>query len=173
MRKEYLEAGKIINKRGLSGELKIESYCDSPQAFCSFKKVYLKPNAAEPLKILSAKLYGGFAYIRLEGVDTAEKADALRGKLVYIHRDDLELDGDSVFIDDILELPVFDADNGARYGILKEVFNRGASDIYRVCSEANEYLIPAVKDIVVRIDPESGIYIRPIPGLIDEAEEIR
>ena len=86
----------------------------------------------------------------------------------------MELDKDSVFIDDILELPVIDADNGDTYGILKEVFNRGASDIYRVVGKnGKEYLIPAVKEIIVRIEPQSGIYIRPIPGLIDDAEEIR
>lgn len=86
----------------------------------------------------------------------------------------MELDKDSVFIDDILELPVLDADTGATYGTLKEVFNRGASDIYRVVSaDKKEYLIPAVKDIVVRIDPNEGVFIRPIPGLIDDAEEIR
>ena len=38
--KEYLEAGKIINKRGLAGELKVESYCDSPDVFCGFDKIY-------------------------------------------------------------------------------------------------------------------------------------
>ncbi len=174
MIKEYLEAGKIINKRGLAGELKIESYCDSPQAFCSFKHVYLSSDGKDIRKILSAKLYGGYAYIRLEGVTSAEEADKLRGRLVYIHRTDMELDKDSVFIDDILELPVIDADTGVTYGVLKEVFNRGASDIYRVVNEnKKEYLIPAVKDIVVRIDPENGVFIRPIPGLIDDAEEIR
>lgn len=174
MIKEYLEAGKIINKRGLAGEMKIESYCDTPQAFCSFKHLYLSPDGKDIRKVLSAKLYNGYAYIRLEGVATAEEADRLRGKLLYIHRTDMELDKDSVFIDDILELPVLDADTGVTYGTLKEVFNRGASDIYRVMSaNKKEYLIPAVKDIVVRIDPNEGVFIRPIPGLIDDAEEIR
>lgn len=174
MMKNYLEAGKIINKRGLAGELKIESYCDTPQAFCSFKHIYLSADGMDVRKVLSAKLYAGYAYIRIEGVTTAEQADKLRGKSVYIHRNDLELDKDSVFIDDILDLPVLDADSGVTYGILKEVFNRGASDIYRVVGQnGKEYLIPAVKDIVVRIDPNTGVYIRPIPGLIDDAEEIR
>ena len=80
MIKTYLEAGKIINKRGLAGELKIESYCDTPEAFCSFKHVYLAPDGTDVRKVLSAKLYNGYAYIRLEGVTTAEQADKLRGK---------------------------------------------------------------------------------------------
>ena len=173
MIKEYLEAGKIINKRGLAGELKIESYCDSPQAFCSFQRVFLSPDGTDKREVLSAKLYGGFVYLKLEGITTAEQADKLRGRILYIHRNDMVLDKDCVFIDDILELPVLDVDTGVGYGVLKEVFNRGASDIYRVVDGSKEYLIPAVSEIVVRIDPENGIYIRPIPGLIDGAEEIR
>ena len=94
MIKTYLEAGKIINKRGLAGELKIESYCDTPEAFCSFKHVYLAPDGTDVRKVLSAKLYNGYAYIRLEGVTTAEQADKLRGKSLYIHRNDMELDKD-------------------------------------------------------------------------------
>lgn len=50
MIKTYLEAGKIINKRGLAGELKIESYCDTPEAFCSFKHVYLAPDGTDVRK---------------------------------------------------------------------------------------------------------------------------
>lgn len=173
--KDYLEAGKIINKRGLAGELKIESYCDSPQAFCSFKRIFLTPNGSDMRAVLSAKLYGGYAYLKIEGVTSAEDADKLRGKSVYINREDMPLDKNSVFIDDILGLAVYDADTDVCYGTLAEVFNRGASDIYRVTrpNGAGEFLIPAVPEFVVRIDVDNGIYIRPIPGMIDDAEEIR
>ncbi len=58
MIKTYLEAGKIINKRGLAGELKIESYCDTPEAFCSFKHVYLAPDGTYS-EICAYTLYSG------------------------------------------------------------------------------------------------------------------
>ncbi len=171
--KQFLEAGKIINKRGLKGELKIESYCDSPQAFCSFERVFLDSDGKDVRKVLSAKVYKDFVYLLIEGVTTAESADKLRGKLVYINRDDMILDEDAVFIDDILGLNVYDIDTGADYGILDEVFNTGASDIYKIIKNGKEYLIPAVDEIVISIDLDKGIFIRPIPGLIDDAEEIR
>lgn len=171
--KEYLEAGKIINKRGLGGELKLESYCDSPQAFCSFSRIFLDSKGKDMRKVLSAKLYKEFVYLKIEGVNSAEEADKLRNRLVYINRNDMDIDEDSVFIDDILGLNVIDVDNGTVYGVLDEVFNRGASDIYRVINGDKEYLIPAVDEIVIEIDLDKGIFIRPIPGLIDDAEEIR
>ena len=171
--REFLEAGRIINKRGLGGELKVESYCDSPQALCSFERVFLDENGNDERKVLSAKIYKDFVYLFIEGVKTADEADKLRGKLIYIDRNDMDLDDDTVFIDDILGLKVFDIDTGVEYGVLEEVFNRGASDIYRITKDKKEYLIPAVSEIVIEIDLEKGIYIRPIPGLIDDAEEIR
>ena len=171
--KEYLEAGKIINKRGLAGELKVESYCDSPDVFCDFDKIYLDENGKDERKVLSVKLYKEWVYIRIDGVNSAEDADRLRNKLIYVNRNDIDIDEDSIFIDDILGLDVIDVDNGTVYGQLDEVFNRGASDIYRVVNGSKEYLIPAVDEIVIEIDIQKGIYIRPIPGLIDDAEEIR
>lgn len=171
--KEYLEAGKIINKRGLAGELKIESYCDTPQAFCSFTRVFLDDSGKDMRKVLSAKVYREWVYLKIEGVTSAELADKLRGKSVYINRNDMIIGEDSVFIDDILGLDVINADNGRIYGKLDEVFNSGASDIYRVTNGKNEYLIPAVDEFIVEIDFEKGIFIRPIPGMVDDAEEIR
>lgn len=171
--KEYLEAGKIINKRGLAGELKVESYCDSPDVFCGFDKIYLDENGKDERKVLSVKLYKEWVYIRIDGVNSAEDADRVRNKLIYVNRNDIDIDEDSIFIDDILGLDVIDVDNGTVYGQLDEVFNRGASDIYRVVNGSKEYLIPAVDEIVIEIDIQKGIYIRPIPGLIDDAEEIR
>lgn len=171
--KEFLEAGRIINKRGLAGELKVESYCDTPDVFCSLDRISLDENGKDVRKILSAKLYKEWVYLKIEGVTTAEDADRLKNKLLFVNRNDIDIDEDSIFIDDILGLDVIDADNGTVYGKLDEVFNRGASDIYRVINGDKEYLIPAVDEIVIEIDVEKGIFIRPIPGLIDDAEEIR
>lgn len=171
--KEYLEAGRIINKRGLGGELKVESYCDTPEAFCSFKRIFLDSNGTDERKIVTAKLYKDWVYLKIDGVNTAEQADKLRNHIIYINRNDMDIDDDSIFIDDIIGLDVIDVDNGTVYGKLDDVFNRGASDIYRVVNVGKEYLIPAVDEIVIEIDVEKGIFIRPIPGLIDDAEEIR
>ena len=43
--KEYVEAGRIVNTHGVTGEVKIEVWLDSPEYFRSFKRLYL--NGAE------------------------------------------------------------------------------------------------------------------------------
>ncbi len=171
--KQYLEAGKIINKRGIKGELKVETYCDTPQALCALKKLYLDPAGKDGRAVLSAKVYKGCGYLLLEGVSTPEQADALRGRVLYADRGDLPLTEGSVFIDDLIGLPVYDTDTGTVYGKVKEVFNRGASDIYAISDGKNEYFVPAVKEFIIAVDTEKGIAVRPIAGMFDQAEEIR
>ena len=89
MAQKYLEAGVIINKRGLAGELKVDSFCDSLDVFCSITRFCLSDNGDKEMKVVSSKQYKGFVYVKLEGVETPEAADALRGKTLYALREDI------------------------------------------------------------------------------------
>ena len=40
MKHEFLECGKIINKRGIGGELKVDCFCDSPDSVKGTKVMY-------------------------------------------------------------------------------------------------------------------------------------
>ena len=62
---------------------------------------------------------------------------------------------------------MIDADNGTVYGTLSETINRGASDIYVVKTANGERMIPAVDEFIDRIDLEKGVFVRPIPGMLD------
>ncbi len=170
--KDFLEIGKIINKRGLKGELKIENYCDDLDTLCDIDMVYLDDTGEHAIRVLSAKQYKKFGYFLLDGIDSAEKADKLRGKILFAHRDNISIDDGRHFIVDIIGLSVYDADTAREYGVLEDVFNRGASDIYSIIKDGREYLIPAVPEIVINIDLDKGIFVRPIPGMFDEAEEV-
>ncbi len=172
MLKNYLECGKIINKRGIGGELKLLMLCDDVSSLKNVKTLYEKPNGENAHSVTHIKSYKEFLYIKLSDVNSAESADALRGKTLYAKRDELIIDDSRVFIADILNLPVKDAQNGKIYGILKEVFNSGASDIYRIVDGQKEYLMPAVKDVLCEIKVGEHILVNPIPGIFDDAEEI-
>lgn len=173
MIKEFLECGKIINKRGIAGELKVECYCDSTSSIDGAKYLYGDDEGKCVYDVVSIKNYKGFLYIKLEGIDSAELADSMRNKILYVSRKDVKKSADSVFIADLIGLDVIDVDNGTVYGKISDVSNYGASDIYTVKNNGNTYMMPCVKDIVIKIDVGSGVYVKPIPGLFDDAEEIR
>lgn len=170
--KQYLEAAQIINKRGLRGEVKVDCYCDSLEVLCDIKTLYLDENGEKPLNVLASKPYKGFVYLTIEGVTSSEEADRMRGKILYADRNDIPVEEGSFFIEDLLGLDVIDADSGKVYGKITDVFNRGASDIYTVNDGTKDYYIPAVDEFIIETDLEKGVFIRPIPGMFDEAEQV-
>ena len=170
--KQYLEACKIINVRGLKGEVKVDCFCDSPEVLCDIRTLYFDDNGKSPIKVIAAKPYKGFVYLTLESVDSVEKANALRNKTLFADRDDIPVDDGSFFIEDLIGLRVYDVDTKQEYGTVTDVFNRGASDIYTVTKDGNDYYLPAVEEFIVEIDLDEGISVRPIPGIFDEAEKV-
>ena len=165
---EYLECGRIINTHGVRGDVKLESYCDTPEILKGLDRVYLKDGAEyRALDVRHASIMKTFVLMSLSGVDTLDDAIALKNKTVYAAREDLPIEEGAHFIVDLIGLPVIHADSGKVYGTLKSVTNLGASDLYTVSTEGGERMMPAVPEFVIRIDLSEGIFVRPIEGMLD------
>ena len=147
--KEYVEAGRIVNTHGVSGEVKIEVWLDSPEYFRTFKRLYL---GGEERKILSARTHKSFVIARLEGVNDLNAAMALKGRTVEILRADAHLKDGEFFVQDILGFTVVD-EQGNEIGRLVDAEETPASMLYVVRGE-REHLIPAVKEFILNIDAE-------------------
>lgn len=164
----YLECGKVLNTHGVRGCLKVESYCDSPEILASLPAVYLYEHDAFHRKaVLHAARQKSFVLLTLEGVVTMESAEALKNAVLYADRNDLPVPDNAVFIADLIGLPAIDADSGIRYGTVSGITNPGGGDLYLIDTPNGEKMIPAVPEFIIRADPEQGLFIRPIPGLLD------
>lgn len=165
MKKEYLEAGKIVNTHGIRGEVKIMPYTDVPELLCEFDRLFLDK---KEIFIERSRVAKNMVIAKLEGVDTPEQAEKLRNKILYMHRDDLELDDDTYFIQDLIGVEVKDADTGVVYGKITDVMQTGANDVYVIKDNSKEYLVPAIADVVVSTDIDgNSMTIRPLDGLFD------
>lgn len=167
MREQYLECGKIVSTHGVRGELRVQPWCDSPEYLCEFTTLYLQ-KGAQALEIERARVSKNIVLMKLKGVDTLDDAVLLRGKVLYLDRND---DPDSgTFIADLIGLEVTDADNGTSYGTIADVLPTGANDVYVLTDESGtERLIPAIPDVVIETDVDGGVMrIRPLKGLFDE-----
>ena len=171
MIKKYLEVGKIVSTHGLRGDLKVEPWCDTPDFICKFKELYID-NGAQKLNVKSAKAHKTMVILHVDGVDTIEKADAMRNTVLYINRDDAQIEEGAFFVQDLIGLKSIDADNGRCYGIVSDVFKTGANDVYEITAGDNKkYLIPAIPDVVIDIDIDDEIMkIRPIKGIFDDED---
>ncbi len=171
MRKEFLEAGKIVGTHGVRGELRVESWCDSPKVLAGIKTLYW--NGGETaVKVLGARMHKSLVLMKLEGVDSATQGDLLRGKVLYLARKDVKIPEGRYFIQDLIDMQVQDADTGTVYGKVREVFQTGANNVYRIVGEnGKEYLFPAVEEMIAETDLDGGVIrVRPIAGIFDSEE---
>lgn len=166
--KNMLESGKIVNTHGIKGELKVVPWCDYPEFLCEFDTIYIGKEKT-PYTVDSARVHKNTVLIRLSGINTPEAANALRNKIVYIDRNEIELEEGTYFIQDIIGLTVKNADTGKIYGEIKDVLQTGANDVYEIKNGDKTYLVPAIEDVVIETDIDNSIMlIRPLEGLFDE-----
>ena len=107
---KLLEAGKIVSVFGLKGEVKVQPWCDSPEFLCEFDTLYYK--SGTPVQIEHARRQKNIVVMKIQGIDTVEEAQKIRNRVLYIDRDDVELDEGCYFVKDLIGLKVVDADNG-------------------------------------------------------------
>ena len=166
MKKEYLEAGKIVTTHGIRREVKIMPYTDTPELLCEFERLFMEKSHNE-VYIEKSRVFKNMVIAKIEGIDTVEDAEKLRNRILYMHRDDLELDENTYFIEDLIGMEVKDADTDFVYGRISDVLQTGANDVYVIKGE-REYLIPAIPDVVISTDIDNNIMlIRQLEGLFD------
>ena len=168
-KKQYLECAIIINTHGVRGDVKLESLCDSPEVLASLERVFVLENGKyREIEVKHASVFKQFVLATLEGVDDMDKAAALKGTMLYASREDFQLEEGDFFIADLIGLPVIDNIDGKVYGKIKDVVNRGASDIYVITTPTGERMMPVVDEFVKLVDLESGIYVETSPGLLSD-----
>lgn len=178
--KEYLEIGQFVNTHGVKGDLKLEVWADSPQSLTGLKKIYRETkDGYREYEISRVSVFKEFLLCHIAGIDDIDDALPFKGKTMLARREDIPLPEGGHFIADLIGLDVYDYDSGIRYGRVTDMYNRGASDIYVINTGKDEVMVPAVGEFVREIHIEdgdgkkAGIYLRPIKGMFDEAEEIR
>lgn len=172
MKKQYLEAGKIIRTHGVRGELVVEPWANSPEFLKAVKHFYFDEGRRDA-GLVSSRVHKGRLLIKLVGVDTVEQGDALRDTVLYLDREDVRLEPGACFLQDLIGLRAVDGRTGREYGVLQEVLPTGANDVYSIVDEkGKQYLFPAVPHMLKRIDLEAGVIeLLPIPGIFDEDGE--
>ena len=164
----FLEAGQIVGTHGVRGEVRVQVWCDSPEQFSAFKHLYWDNEGKKPVKF-KARPHKNMALVKLEGVDTVEAAQVLRGRMLYVDRRDIKLPKGSYLVQDLIGITVVDADSGETYGTLTDVTQTGSNAVYHMTTPNGEVLIPAIPDVVISVDTKKDILrLRPMKGLFDD-----
>lgn len=150
--KSELTIGKVLKPRGLKGELKIELYASDSARFSRLKKLKIDGIDYEVQHISPE---GGTGYVTLAGIDTVEKAEALRSKLITANRNDLpKLPDGKYYIVDMIGLDV--VVSGEVVGEVADVLQYGSADVYVVKNADGTFSFPAIGGLVKQVDLDLG-----------------
>lgn len=122
------------------------------------------------LRAVSVRTHKGMVLIQFEGIDNTELARNLIGQVLYLDRDEIELEEGFYFIADLIGCTVVNGETGREIGVVRDVKNLGASDIYYIeDKDGKEYMFPAVEEFLMGTDiKEKIIKIKVIEGMFSE-----
>ena len=144
MKLEFLEAGEIVSTHGVRGEMKVLPWADGPDFLCEFDRVRI---AGKDYPVESCRVQKTCNLLKIEGVDTMEAAQAMRGKTVEIYRCDAP-EG-LIFAAELMGMTVLC--EGEEIGKITDVLDYPGNKVYVVKGEKS-YMIPAVKAFILNTD---------------------
>ncbi len=148
MKLSYIEAGEIVTTHGIRGEVKLLTWLDSPEDLVDFDRCRI---AGKEYAMESVRVQKTCNLVKLQGVDTMEEAQLLRGKVLELYREDI--DDEIIFAAELVGMEVFA--EGESIGKIKEVLDYPGNAVYVVRGK-HEYMIPAVKEFILSTDMEGN-----------------
>lgn len=161
--------GRIGKAHGVHGAFRVWPYADDLDRFAALKSVTLSRGAKSvTAHVESVTIAAGFAIIQTDAIRSPEEVQIwLGGDLEIELSERVVLPEGRYFHDQIIGLKV-ETVAGEKVGIVVQVIDGPANDVYVCRSEDNEYMIPAVAEFVKSVDIKNGkMIIDPIPGMID------
>ena len=162
--------GKVVGTYGVHGWVKVFPLTDYPERFKLLKRVTLQgPGARKLLEVEACQPYRQGYLFKFKGIDSP-KQPKCSASLAANHEDEVyPLPAGVYYHFQLQGLEVYDERLGY-LGKVSEILQTGANDVYVVDSPRfGEVLLPAIKEIILRVDLEKGrIEVNLLPGLIDE-----
>lgn len=158
----------MLRPHALRGEIRVSPFSPTGRNLQRGRPVYI---GGVRRVVLRARLDRDAWILKLEGLEDREQIEALRGEL--LETPDAEVirdDDESFFVHELIGLRVVTVD-GREVGVVDEVVQAGAADVYVVKAGDGEVLVPAIAEVIASISLRDGtIVITPLAGLLDDSE---
>jgi 16S rRNA processing protein RimM len=161
---ERLVVGRIAKAHGIRGEVAIDVLSDEPSRFAPGARVFAGERA---LRIATSRAHHDRVLVLFDGISDRTDAEELKGTELTIPVEEARALNDdwSFYPHELTGLAVVN-ERGDVLGTMDRVEESPAADIWVVQVDGREILVPAVRDIVVRVDLDGRtIILRPPEGL--------
>lgn len=168
-----LRVGIISSTHGIKGEVKVFPTTDDSSRFKKLKQVILNTGKDElVLEIDGVKFFKKFVILKFKGIDNINDVLQYKGMELYVTRENAQkLRRNEYFISDLIGIHIIE-DTGRNLGILKDVLETGANDVYIVeLHNGKELLIPAIKQCILSVDIENQeMKVHLLEGLLEDGQ---
>lgn len=166
--------GKVIRCVGIHGDVRIKSISDNDGRFLDLKSLLIGQSEedAKEFDIKKIKENNGFVTVRFDKLNTRTEVEPLVGSFVFIDEKDVPPPPQGKhYIHEMIGIKII-SDDGLHEGVLKDVMNMPAQDIYVGDFNGREVLIPAVPEFIKNVDMNNRVItFVNIPGLFEENNE--
>ena len=167
---QLLRVGVISSTHGVRGEVKVYPTTDDVNRFKKLKNVVLDTGKEHlKLEVSGVKFFKNQVILKFKGIDNINDIEKYKGKDLLVNREDaVALEENKNYVADLIDLKVV-TDEGQVLGVLTEVMETGANDVYVVETEdGKELLLPAIRDCILDVDLETEVMtVHILPGLLD------
>lgn len=164
-----MEIGRLVKAHGVRGEVKLAPYNPATEVVRPGLPLVLEAaGGPRRVEVVSARPHKRGFLLRLAGVETMTEVEQLVGARVRIDEGDLPaLPEGEFYWFQVVGLEAVTED-GTPLGRVAEILETPAYDIYVVRDGDRERLLPAVEEVVQRVDLAAGrLVVRSIEGLFD------
>ena len=148
MKLQFVEAGEIVSTHGVRGEVKVLCWLDDPEMLCEFDRCRI---AGKDYVMEQVRVQKTCNLVKLQGIDTMEAAQLMRGKVIELYREDI--DDEVIFAAELVGVEVYC--DGVCIGKVKEVLDYPGNSVYVVKGQ-HEYMIPAVSQFILSTDMDAN-----------------
>ena len=153
---ERFQVGVISSTHGIRGEVKVFPTTDDVKRFKKKMEVILDTGEGEKLlKVESVKFFKQMVILKFHEFDSINDVERYKGKALYVTRENaVPLEEGEYYIADLIGMEVVE-ENGDILGVLKDVIETGANDVYEVLmGDGKTILLPAIRECILKINPE-------------------
>jgi len=165
----YITLGEISGVLGVKGWVKVFSHTDPRVKITEYDQWFLRKKDQDwySLKVLNGRKQGKNIVAQLEGINTREQAEALKGVQIAIQERQLEvLPENEYYWKDLIGLNV-ETTQGIDLGKIDWIFNTGSNDVLTIKEVSRkdnkkrvERLLPfLMDDVVISINIKDNLMV--------------
>jgi len=165
----FLIVGKLGRPHGVWGEILMAVMTDFPERIQPGATFYLGEEFT-PIVLAAVRHHSKGLLVHFEGIDTREEVETFRNQDLFVSAEDRPpLPEGEYYLHELIGMQVI-TDEGATIGVLSEMIETGATNVYVIRREGqSDVLIPATDEVILKIDVKNKtMRVHLIEGLLPD-----